>query len=168
MKLFSFLALAMATVFTCTIVNPLQAQASESPQLTVITETTAPTENFEDTLFTLVNEDRARYGLPAYVLDELVDTASEIRIGELEENFSHIRNGGNCYSSILAETGISYTAAAEILAFGQTNPKSVLEAWYKSPDHRNCILSDKYTKIGIAHNRSINGINFWEILFIAE
>lgn len=168
MKLFSFLALAITTVITCSIGNPMQVQAAEFTPQAVVTEFTDPTAHFEDTLFILINEERERHGLHAYELDNCVDAASEIRVTELETYFSHNRNGGKRFSSVLAEAGISYSASAEILAFGHTNPKQVFDAWLNSPEHCSRILSDNFTNIGVAHNRTNTGIDYWEILFVTE
>ena len=166
MKLFSTLVLTTVAALACFLVNPMQAHAAEPTPETTIIEVTDPTLAFEDTLFALINEERAKHGLHAYVFDEAVDAASETRIGELEEVFSHNRNGGKRFSTILTDFGISYSSAAEIIAAGQTSPELVLDAWLNSPRHCGRILSSEYTRIGVAHDRAENGSDYWEILFL--
>ena len=166
MKLFSILSLTTAAALACSFVTPIQTHAAELVPEAVIAEAVDPTNTFEDTLFALINEERARHGLFSYAFDETVDTASESRIFELECVFSHDRNGEKHFSTVLSDFGISYSSAAEIIAAGQTSPEQVLNAWLNSPRHCSRILSSEYTKIGVAHDRAENGTDYWEILFL--
>lgn len=170
MNSLSIFALTAVTALVCSLTNPIQSKAAETvPEPTpeaYTQEVIDPTETFEDTLFALINEERARHGLNAYILDETIDAASEIRIFELEEVFSHNRDGGKRFSTILSDFGISYTSASEIIAAGQTSPELVLQAWLNSPRHGARILSSEYVKIGVAHNRAVDGTDYWEVLFI--
>ena len=170
MKGFITFALTAATTFFCFITNPMITQAAELTTKAVseeiVVEIADPTLAFEDALFALINEERSKHGLTAYELDTTVDLASETRIGELEEIFSHNRDGGKRFSTVLVVLGVSYSSAAEIIAAGQTSPELVLSAWLNSPRHCRRILSSEYTSIGVAHIRAESGIDYWEVLFI--
>ena len=170
MKGFIMFALTAATTLFCSITTPLTIQAAElTPKAVMeemVSEAADPTLTFEDTLFTLINEERGKHGLTAYELDTTVDFASEIRINELDEVFSHNRDGGKRFSTVLVDNGISYSSAAEIIAAGQTSPELALSAWLNSPSHCKRILSSVYAHIGVSHNRAEDGIDYWEVLFI--
>ena len=170
MKGFIMFALTAATTLFCSITTPLTIQAAElTPKAVMeemVSEAADPTLTFEDTLFALINEERSKHGLTAYELDTTVDLASETRIGELEEIFSHNRDGGKRFSTVLVDLGVSYSSAAEIIAAGQTSPELALSAWLNSPSHCKRILSSVYTHIGVSHNRAEDGIDYWEVLFI--
>ena len=166
MKILSYFILMITTILTCSIANPMQVQAAESIPMEMTIETEDPTLAFEDTLLRLVNEERAKYDLYALVLDETIDAASEIRIGELPTFFAHNRVDGQLFSSVLADFGIFYFSVAEIIAAGQTSPEQALHEWLNSPRHCSRILSSDYSKVGVSHERAADGIDYWEILFI--
>lgn len=170
MKHLSMFTLTLAAFLAFSFSIPMQAQAAESSVDATLEvsadETIDPTLTFEDTLFELINAERTKHGLASYVLDEMVDAASETRISELKSVFSHTRNGQKQFSTVLTEYGISFTAASETIAAGQTTPERVLNAWLDSPRHCSRILSSDYTKIGVAHDRAEDGTDYWEVLFL--
>ncbi len=170
MKHLSMYVLTAAAILTCAFAVPTQVQAAENTVNAeaelIAVEQIDPTLLYEDTLLALINEERAKHGLQAYVLDDAVDAASEIRIMELEAVFSHNRNSGKRFSTILDELGIYFTSASETIAAGQTTPEHVLQAWMESPRHCSRLLSSEYTKIGVAHDRAEDGTDYWEILFL--
>lgn len=112
----------------------------------------------------LVNEQRAAQGLaPLKVSDELCDAAN-VRAKEIRSVFSHTRpNGKSCFTA-LKEKGISYTYAAENIAYGQRTPEAVMASWMNSSGHRANILSKKAEYIGIGVTYQ-NGTYYWTQFF---
>lgn len=163
MKLLSMLAI---TALVCSFANPMHVQAAESTSVETINETVDQTLVFEDTLLTLINNERAKHGLAPYMLDVTVDAASEARVAEVKSYFAHTRNGGESFATVLNEYGVSFTSASEVLAAGQTSPEFVLTDWLNSPGHSGRILSSKYTRVGVSHERTADGMDYWEVLFI--
>lgn len=59
--------------------------------------------------------------------------------------------------------GISYRAAAENIAKGQTTPEAVVNAWWNSEGHRKNMLNSSYTQIGVGY---VSDGNYWTQMFI--
>lgn len=110
----------------------------------------------------LVNEARAAEGLDPLTLDDALCQAAEIRAKELGTYFSHDRLDGSSCFTVFEEVGIdSYHAAGENIAIRYTDANDVMQGWMDSPGHRANILSDSYSRIGIARVESA-----WVQLFL--
>lgn len=112
----------------------------------------------------LVNAERAKYGLSALTMDSSVTAAAQVRAGELYRSFSHTRPDGRSCFTALREAGASYSGAGENIAYGQRSPEAVMQAWMNSSGHRANILSNKYTKIGVGYTVK-NGVTYWTQMF---
>ena len=112
----------------------------------------------------LVNAERAKYGLSALTMDSSVTAAAQVRAGELYQSFSHTRPDGRSCFTALREAGASYSGAGENIAYGQRSPEAVMQAWMNSSGHRANILSNKYTKIGVGYTVK-NGVTYWTQMF---
>jgi len=55
---------------------------------------------------------------------------------------------------LMKANGITYNAAGENIAKGQTSPMEVMNQWMNSPGHRANILNTSFTQIGIAYYNS--------------
>lgn len=112
----------------------------------------------------LVNAERAKYGLPALTMSLELNNAAQIRAREIVQSFSHTRPNGSSFSSVLKENGIAYRSAGENIAWGQRTPEAVVNAWMNSEGHRANILNKNYTAIGIGYY--LNGSTpYWAQLF---
>ena len=100
--------------------------------------------SYQKQVLTLVNQQRAAYGLPAFTMTKVLTDVAMVRAGELSCEFSHDRpNGQACFSIIPG------TTRSENMARGQTSPSGVMNSWMNSDGHRGNILSTKWTYIGI-------------------
>ena len=122
--------------------------------------------SFAAEVVSLVNAERARYGLSALTIDVKVQQAAQVRAQETVQSFSHTRPSGASFSSALTEAGVSYTRAGENIAYGQATPQAVVSAWMDSEGHRANILSRNFTKIGVGYTLS-GGAAYWAQLFTA-
>lgn len=130
-------------------------------------EGNVPEENsYARQILKLVNEERGKAGLQPLVLDESISAAARIRAKEIQTSFSHTRPNGSSFSTVLKEMGISYRRAGENIAWGQTSPEQVMQAWMNSEGHRANILNPQYTKLGVGHDQNGSGKNYWVQLFI--
>lgn len=127
-------------------------------------DSTAPQETFAAQVVSLVNAERAKNGLPALQMDSRVAAAAQTRAGELKSSFSHSRPDGRSCFTALTEAGASYRGAGENIAYGQTSPEAVMNAWMNSAGHRANILSNKYTTIGVGYT-TIDGVPYWAQMF---
>lgn len=113
----------------------------------------------------LVNQERAKEGLPALTYDAEIEKAALVRAKETEESFSHTRPDGRQFSTALTEAGVTFRGAGENIAYGQKTPEQVMQGWMNSPGHRANIMNKNYTKIGVGYYQNANGVNYWTQLF---
>ena len=114
----------------------------------------------------LVNAERAKYGLSALKVDSRVQQAAQVRAKETVQSFSHTRPNGSSFSTALTEAGVSYTRSGANIAYGQSTPQQVVQAWMHSSGHRANILNESFTTIGVGYTVS-GGTAYWAQLFTA-
>lgn len=113
----------------------------------------------------LVNKERSARGLsPLRVLPKL-QTAAQIRAGEITQEFDHVRpNGTSCFT-IVEEVGLDYYYVGENIAAGQSSPERVMTAWMNSEGHRNNILDPEFMYIGVGITQK-GGTIYWTQEFL--
>ena len=121
---------------------------------------------FANEVVRLVNEERAKAGLPALTVDRGAASAAQVRAKEIERSFSHTRPDGSSFNSALTEAGVNFSGAGENIAYGQNSPEKVMEGCMNSSGHRANILNSSYTSIGVGHYQNASGVNYWTQLFI--
>ena len=121
---------------------------------------------FANEVVRLVNEERAKAGLPALTVDRGAASAAQVRAKEIERSFSHTRPDGSSFNSALTEAGVNFRGAGENIAYGQNSPEKVMEGWMNSSGHRANILNRDFTSIGVAHYQDASGTDYWTQLFI--
>ena len=111
------------------------------------------TTNREQAILLLVNQERAKRGLSALVLDDAVSKAAQIRAREIIAEFSHTRPDGTSCFTALDEVGIisSKVNRAENIASGQRSPEEVMQSWMNSDGHRANILNPNVKKLGVGY-----------------
>lgn len=124
------LALALATLLL-----------AASAVVGVSTEATAAP---VDSLYSLVNQERAANGLPALVRNAGIEAVAVNWANQMAASGS-MQHNPNYSSQIPA----GWTAAAENVAQGQPNAAKMHSDWMNSPGHRANILGD-FTSVGIA------------------
>lgn len=129
------------------------------------TENEKEDNSFAAQVVKLVNEERVKAGLNPVTLNNEVAAAALIRAKEIEVSFSHTRPDGRSFGSVLTDNGIRFNGAGENIAWGQTSPEQVMEAWMNSEGHRANILNPNFTEIGVGHYQNANGRNYWVQLF---
>lgn len=122
-------------------------------------------EKYLNDVFELVNKEREAEGLNALALDETLCKAADVRAKELGTKFSHDRPDGSSCFTILKEYNIAYYHAGENIAQGQSNSSSVMDNWMSSTGHRENILNENYTRIGIGYDPDTNS---WVQIFIED
>ena len=125
-----------------------------------------PNSSYAAQVVSLVNAERAKQGLSALTVSTKVQQAAQTRAGELKTSFSHTRpSGASCFTA-RTEAGVSYTRAGENIAYGQSSPAAVVQAWMNSSGHRANILSRDFTTIGVGYT-VVNGTAYWSQFFTA-
>lgn len=122
----------------------------------------------ETEVIRLVNAERAKVGRPALVENNGISHAARIKSQDFINNhyFSHTSPTYGTPFDMLRSFGITYTAAAENIAYGQRNAAEVMNSWMSSPGHRANILNSIYNQIGVGVARDNKGILYWTQMFI--
>lgn len=113
----------------------------------------------------LVNQERSKAGLPALEESAQLSSAAAVRAQEIVTSFGHVRPDGSSFSTAIAQKGVSFNGAGENIAYGQSSPAEVMNAWMNSQSHREAILNRRYTDIGVACYQDSNGVLYWTQLF---
>ena len=104
-------------------------------------------------VLTLVNQERAKEGLSALVMDQDLLEAAMLRAGEIAVSFSHTRpDGSSCFSACSKMSG-------ENIAAGSSTAAGTMNQWMNSEGHRANILGG-YRSIGVGCF-IINGNYYW-------
>lgn len=104
----------------------------------------------EQTLFTLLNEDRTRYGLNVLVLDPELCRLARLKSQDMADNnyFAHLSPTYDNVRSMLSSFGVSYRFAGENIARSRSVYHSNA-AFLSSEGHRRNMLSSSFTHVGI-------------------
>ncbi|MBQ7241861.1 MAG: hypothetical protein IJS35_03645 [Firmicutes bacterium] len=131
-------------------------------------ETAELSQEAEQVLF-LVNRERLEAGLQPMYHDKALQSAADVRAGEIVELFEHQRPDGRGIETAIQEADKVYgdagrTIVGENIAEGMLNPDTVMEAWMNSPGHKANILKKEFKKIGIGVYEK-SGITYWVQMF---
>lgn len=146
--------------------NRPEETPDNTPEQTPEEDNDASQGDYASQVVALVNAERAKYGLSALKVDSRVQQAAQVRAKETVQSFSHTRPNGSSFSTALTEAGVSYTRSGENIAYGQSTPQQVVQAWMNSPGHRANILNENFTTIGVGYTVS-GGTAYWAQLFTA-
>lgn len=119
----------------------------------------------------LVNAERVKQNLLPLTLNDNLNEVSEVRANEIAEVFSHMRPDGTMCDTILAEYGLSTYDYGENIAYTTSGyydlASVVVEGWMNSEGHRENILNEYYTNIGVGIVY-IDGLYYWVQTFSSD
>lgn len=121
--------------------------------------------SYAEQVVKLVNEERAKAGLPALTMMTDLTAAANVRAVEIKQSFSHTRPNGSSFSTAIKEQGVSFRGSGENIAWGQKTPQQVMNGWMNSEGHRANILNKNFKNIGVGYYQDEKGINYWVQLF---
>lgn len=124
--------------------------------------------SIEAEVIRLTNLERTKNGLSALTTNwELSRVARYKSQDMIDKNyFSHTSPTYGTPFQMMKSFGISYTAAAENIAYGQSTAAAVVSGWMNSSGHRANILSSTYTQIGVGLAKTSSGVCYWTQMFI--
>lgn len=119
----------------------------------------------------LLNQDRARAGLPALVQSPALDRVAAIRATQLiTDGITHSRPGASVLAAVALMNAdhISYVWHGENIIWEGGQPWSQVPAyfndwWMASPAHRDNILNPHYHSVGIGVARNGNAVYMVEV-----
>jgi len=118
-----------------------------------------------------INAQREKAGLAGTVPSELLSQVAKMRSQDMagRNYFSHTTPEGTTVINLLQAQGIQSTAMGEIL--GRTNGPDeqsvslVVRGFMNSPAHRDNVLSDRYTYIGVGSAVGPGNMKYYAIVF---
>jgi uncharacterized protein YkwD len=99
----------------------------------------------------LVNQERARYHLPALHEVRKLTTSAQSYTSEMvrDDFFSHTAPNGSTPGARITATGFRWSWAGENIASGYPTPLSVVTGWMQSQGHCYNILAPVFSDIGV-------------------
>ena len=121
----------------------------------------------EEQVASLVNKERAKEGLAPLTIDWELARVAKYKSQDMHDKnyFSHTSPTYGSPFDMMKSFGISYNAAGENIAQGQTSATQVMEAWMNSSGHRANIMDAKFTHIGVGY---VKDGNYWTQMFIKK
>lgn len=134
-------------------VTPELPTTPEAPGENEAPEHTASLSALEQQVVTLVNQERAKQGLPALSVRTDLSDGARLKSKDMRDSryFDHNSPTYGTPFEMMRSLGITYSSAAENIAMGYSTAQSVMNGWMNSPGHRANILSGKYTHIGVGY-----------------
>lgn len=135
----------------------------------------SPNAEFVNQTLALINSQRAAHGLPALVLNAQLTAAAQGHAADMACNnfLSHVGSNGSSVKDRVAAAGYSFSVALENIfaqppQYGGT-PESAVQWWMGDLIHRNTILNEKVTEIGVGYayyaDSQLDG--YWSVVFAA-
>ncbi|NIK11623.1 CAP domain-containing protein [Alkalibacillus almallahensis] len=125
--------------------------------------------SFEEQVVNLVNKEREKRGLQPLTLSEELSNVARDKSQDMANQgyFSHQSPTYGSPFDMMSDYGIDYRRAGENIAQGQRSPESVMQGWMNSEGHRENILNDQFTHIGVGYVES-QGTTYWTQMFITK
>ncbi len=116
-------------------------------------------------LFTALNAERRRDGVPALVLDTQLSEAALEHVADMARNnyFDHTSPSGISPFDRMRRYGCDFSYAGENIALAGDEAQAD-HALFKSAPHRENTLNPKFTRVGIAVMRAADG----RMLFVED
>lgn len=117
-----------------------------------IKNTNMTAEVLPSVLVDLANMDRASNGEPSLIRNSTLDAAAKLKADDMAslQYFAHTSPQGITPWHWFNKAGYYFTYAGENLAIDFTESVDVERAWLNSPKHRENIMSNNFTEVGIA------------------
>jgi uncharacterized protein YkwD len=134
-----------------------------------------PNADFVNQTLALINSQRAAHGLPALTVNAQLTAAAQGHAADMACNsfLSHVGSDGSSVSVRVSAAGYSASIALENI-FAQPpqhggNPEAAVQWWMNDLLHRNVILNNKITEIGVGYayyaDSQLDG--YWSVVFAA-
>lgn len=105
----------------------------------------------EENIIKLSNQERSENNLGILTVNDLLTKAAYAKAEDIMATgiFQH-NFGDRKFSAWIKEAGYKYSYAGENLAIDFVTSEGAFKAWLNSPTHRENILNEKFTAIGVA------------------
>ncbi|WP_234982607.1 CAP domain-containing protein [Ornithinibacillus halophilus] len=109
--------------------------------------------SFEKEVVKYTNQARKDAGLPELKLDHELSRVAWFKSKDMQtlDYFAHQSPTYGSPFEMMTEFGLHYTYAGENIAYGYPTAKRLVQGWMDSPPHRENILNENFTHIGVGH-----------------
>ena len=119
--------------------------------------------NYEQEVFRLVNEERKKHNRKPLELSIKVSKLAREKSEDMRDKDYYAHNsptyGKPC--DHMKQEGVNYRYCGENIAADYKTPEEVMKAWMDSKAHRENILSENYTHIGIGYAEGGRYGTYW-------
>lgn len=108
---------------------------------------------YEQEVVDLTNKERKKQGLSPLKADKELGEVAHEKSDDMSTNdyFSHDSPTYGSPFDMLESYDVSYQTAGENIARGQQSPEKVVEGWMNSEGHRENILNEDFSHIGVGY-----------------
>jgi uncharacterized protein YkwD len=126
---------------------------ADTPTTSTVTGGVGQTASFAAEVVRLTNEQRLSNGCKALTVNAVLTDVAQAHSQDMADNnyFSHQTQDGKSPFDRMSAAGYTYSLAAENIAAGQPTPAAVVQAWMKSPGHRDNIVNCGLREIGVGY-----------------
>ena len=129
-----------------------------------------PSDQFDQAVLKLVNQERSQRDLTSLTLSEKLDTAADLHSQDMlaKNYFDHRGKDGSSPGQRIERAGYTeWNTWGENIAQNQSTAKEVVQDWMESPGHRENILSGDFTHMGLGYaaDESAGGEPRWTQVF---
>ncbi|NMF04677.1 CAP domain-containing protein [Clostridium beijerinckii] len=105
----------------------------------------------EDKILQLMNEKRTEAGLQPLTIDNTLVQVARYKSDNMIQNnfFNHTNPDGTKWTNWLHTIGYTYTTSGENIAYNTSDPVELFNQWWNSLGHRENMMNEKYTRVGI-------------------
>ncbi len=155
-------SILLAAVVACSL---MCVGASAAEQTATVKVTGQYKRSMAAKVLTLVNKERTDRGYSKLLWDSTLEKAAMRRVAEIAVKFSHTRPDGTLCYTVNDEAVIKrFPTSGENIAAGSTSAAVAMNGWMNSTGHRENILDNNFTHIGVACAK-INGVLYWVQMF---
>lgn len=122
----------------------------------------------ETEVIRLVNIERSNRGLQALKQNWELSRIARYKSQDMIDKgyFAHTSPTYGSFFQMIDSFGVKASGAAENIAQGQRTPQHVMSSWMNSPGHKNNILSESFSEIGVGVAKDSKGNLTWTQMFI--
>ncbi|MBA4066231.1 MAG: CAP domain-containing protein [Isosphaera sp.] len=120
----------------------------------------------EQAVIDLTNAERKKADLPPLAAAPKLTAAARGHAANMakQDKLNHTLDD-KTFADRAKDAGYKYRALGENIAWGQAGPKEVVEGWMNSKPHKENILKDEYTEIGVGVAKNAKGERYWVQVF---
>lgn len=141
----------------------------QSEETTPDTDATDPSD-YEQEVVELVNEERDQRNLEPLEMDNHLSSLARKKSRDMADNnyFSHTSPTYGSPFDMMEQFDFTFRLAGENIAAGQRSPEQVVEGWMNSEGHRENILKEDFTHIGVGYVEADDTMQrtYWTQMFM--